>query len=36
MNTILSIVRRDVRHATRNVMASIVLFGLVIIPSLFT
>ena len=26
MNTILSIVRRDVRHATRNVMASIVLF----------
>lgn len=36
MKNILSLVRRDVRHATRNVMASIVLFGLVIIPSLFT
>ena len=36
MRTILQLTRRDVRHATRNVMASIVLFGLVIIPSLFT
>jgi len=27
---------RDVRHATRNVMAGIVVFGLVVIPSLFT
>jgi len=27
---------RDVRHATRNVMAGIVIFGLVVIPSLFT
>lgn len=36
MNNILSLMRRDVRHATRNVMASIVLFGLIIIPSLFT
>lgn len=36
MNNVLSLVRRDLRHATRNVMASIVLFGLVIIPSLFT
>ena len=36
MNNILTLIRRDIRHATRNVMASIVLFGLVIIPSLFT
>ena len=36
MNNVLSLVKRDLRHATRNVMASIVLFGLVIIPSLFT
>ncbi|GAA2832467.1 putative membrane protein [Leucobacter komagatae] len=36
MNNVLSLMRRDLRHATRNVMASIVLFGLVIIPSLFT
>ncbi|KIP51614.1 YhgE/Pip domain-containing protein [Leucobacter komagatae] len=36
MNNILSLFRRDIRHATRNVMASIVLVGLVIIPSLFT
>ena len=36
MRNILDLTRRDVRHATRNVMASIVLFGLVIIPSLFT
>ncbi|WP_394279116.1 YhgE/Pip family protein [Microbacterium sp.] len=27
---------RDVRHATQNVMACIVIFGLVVIPSLFT
>lgn len=36
MNNIFSLIRRDLRHATRNVMAGIVLFGLVIIPSLFT
>lgn len=36
MNSIVKLMRRDVRHATRNVMASIVMFGLVIIPSLFT
>lgn len=36
MNNILSLIKRDVRHATRNVMASIVLVGLIIIPSLFT
>nr|WP_281385794.1 YhgE/Pip domain-containing protein [Microbacterium marinum] len=30
------LVARDVRHATRNVMACIVIFGLVVIPSLFT
>lgn len=36
MSAMLRLTRRDVRHATRNVMASIVIFGLVIIPSLFT
>ena len=36
MNDILHLIRRDLRHITRNVMASIVVFGLVIIPSLFT
>ncbi len=36
MNNVLRLARRDVRHATQNVMASIVMFGLVIIPSLFT
>jgi len=33
---ILHLTLRDVRHATQNVMACIVLFGLVVIPSLFT
>ena len=36
MKNILDLTRRDVRHATQNVMACIVLFGLVVIPSLFT
>ncbi|HCJ50074.1 MAG TPA: YhgE/Pip domain-containing protein [Microbacterium sp.] len=36
MRVILRLVARDVRHATRNVMACIVIFGLVVIPSLFT
>ncbi|MGO1315962.1 MAG: YhgE/Pip domain-containing protein, partial [Cellulomonadaceae bacterium] len=36
MNGIWALVRRDVRRATSNVMALIVLFGLVVIPSLFT
>ncbi|MDI6021972.1 YhgE/Pip domain-containing protein [Leucobacter sp. UT-8R-CII-1-4] len=36
MSDILHLIRRDLRHITRNVMASIVVFGLVIIPSLFT
>ena len=36
MKDILHLTLRDVRHATRNVMACIVLFGLVVIPSLFT
>lgn len=36
MRTVLAIVRRDVRRASSNVMAVIVLFGLVIIPALFT
>lgn len=36
MKNILRLTRRDARHATRSVMASIVIFGLVIIPSLFT
>lgn len=36
MRVILRLVGRDVRHATQNVMACIVIFGLVVIPSLFT
>src|SRR6478735_2705715 len=36
MRNILQLTLRDVRHATQNVMACIVLFGLVVIPSLFT
>ncbi|MFK3678021.1 YhgE/Pip family protein [Microbacterium sp. NPDC090218] len=36
MKNILQLTLRDVRHATQNVMACIVLFGLVVIPSLFT
>ncbi|MBZ6372126.1 MAG: YhgE/Pip family protein, partial [Microbacterium hominis] len=36
MRDILRLVRRDLRHATSHVMAVIVLFGLVVIPSLFT
>lgn len=36
MRTILHLTTRDVRHAFSNVMASIVIFGLIIIPSLFT
>ena len=36
MRNILALTRRDVRQATSNVMAIIVMFGLVIIPSLFT
>ncbi|MAP63070.1 MAG: phage infection protein [Microbacterium sp.] len=36
MSVILRLVGRDVRHATQNVMACIVIFGLVVIPSLFT
>lgn len=36
MRVILRLVARDVRHATRNVMACIVIFGLVVIPSLFS
>lgn len=36
MRVILRLVGRDVRHATRNLMACIVVFGLVVIPSLFT
>lgn len=36
MRDVLHLIRRDLRHITRNVMASIVIFGLVIIPSLFT
>lgn len=36
MKDILQLTLRDVRHATQNVMACIVLFGLVVIPSLFT
>lgn len=36
MRDILRLVWRDARHATRNVMACIVIFGLVVIPSLFT
>lgn len=36
MRDILRLVRRDLRHATSHVTAIIVLFGLVVIPSLFT
>ncbi len=36
LRDILHLTARDVRHATQNVMACIVLFGLVVIPSLFT
>ncbi|MEV4776656.1 YhgE/Pip domain-containing protein [Microbacterium sp. LWH12-1.2] len=36
MKNILQVFRHDLRRATSNVMAVIVLFGLVIIPSLFT
>ena len=36
MKNILQLTLRDVRHATQNVMACIVVFGLVVIPSLFT
>ena len=36
MSTILRLIRRDARHATSNVMAAVVMFGLVIIPSIFT
>jgi len=36
VRVILRLVGRDVRHATRNLMACIVVFGLVVIPSLFT
>lgn len=36
MRDILRLTRRDVRHAFSNVMAGIVIFGLVVIPSLFT
>lgn len=36
MRDILRLTRRDLRHATSNVMAVIVMFGLVVIPSLFT
>ena len=36
MNGILHLIRRDVRHAVSNVMAIIVIFGLVVIPAIFT
>lgn len=36
MKNILHVFRHDLRRATSNVMAVIVLFGLVVIPSLFT
>ena len=36
MKDIFDLTLRDVRHAVRNVMAGIVIFGLVVIPSLFT
>lgn len=36
MRNILRLTGRDIRHATSNVMAVIVVFGLVVIPSLFT
>lgn len=36
MRGILHLIRRDLRHAGSSVMAIIVMFGLVVIPSLFT
>ncbi|WP_434811981.1 YhgE/Pip domain-containing protein [Microbacterium sp. bgisy189] len=36
MSDILRLLRRDLRQATSNTMAIIVMFGLVVIPSLFT
>ena len=36
MSSILAVLRHDIRRATSSVMAIIVLFGLVVIPSLFT
>lgn len=36
MKSILALTRRDLRHAMSNLMAGIVMFGLVVIPSLFT
>ena len=36
MSSILAVMRHDLRRAMSNVMALIVLFGLVVIPSLFT
>lgn len=36
MSSILAVMRHDIRRATSSVMAVIVLFGLVVIPSLFT
>ena len=36
MSGILHLIRRDLRHSVMNVMAIIVMFGLVVIPSLFT
>ncbi|WP_018298064.1 YhgE/Pip domain-containing protein [Corynebacterium lubricantis] len=36
MKNILTIVRSDIRRITRNVSASIVVFGLIVIPLLFT
>ncbi|WP_298863856.1 YhgE/Pip domain-containing protein [uncultured Microbacterium sp.] len=36
VNGILHVLRHDLRRATTNVMAVIVLFGLIVIPSLFT
>lgn len=36
MRGILHLIRRDLRHSVMNVMAIIVMFGLVVIPSLFT
>lgn len=36
MTNIFTIIRQDLRRATSTVMAAIILFGLVVIPSLFT
>jgi len=36
MNNILHVIRHDLRRATHNVMAIIVLLGVIVIPSLFT